>query len=755
MRQLVELTKQQQERNTQVVKQSRYMRDKVTSKAIPFTLDPRKEKQLSAAQLATIETLEVQAARTAIKSLASLAKINELDHLGGALDLTPALVQTFACCNEREVSFTIENAHTSIGYYAVLAAFGFLDEQTVIDGFRRGLDIAGHVSWVPGGTQLNGGRLGIMVPVAVGHALAKKARYGDAAWMITHCGDAAWVAGQSLNGFLIASLHKAPMTFIMHRNGIQLSNATHKVLDRDPRPVIASLGIEIIEIPSLHDRKALYAALVRGRALAAKGKPNLIYPTGYRSSGKQKVTVETLGKKYGISAEVKAFAAKHKVKLSTPIWIPGALMSYRDVECMLENVFLANDLPGGKGHHDGHMKGRDVAQVLNNPMLCWKPEYEKTLAALKKKKPRVVVTQARPAVGSDNLIVPAKTLATVPAFPAGKKPSPRAGSELGYALVAQAHPDKVFVVSCDLNPSTKLAKACSYLKPSHQFEVSIQEQAALLMTDGLATALPGPQLNVVSTFAAFFEGIAREGCELWRYQRNLNGANEGLNVAFHLSHVGACTGRDHFSGWSLDWVNLAIGYLPYLQWFYAPADANSALIAVLDMAKHYGAGIIGIPRDEVPVLTKQGTDQPLWLPTDEWKPATQLREYPDAERVILALGCPAFLAAQAADELTMQHGKATDVYVINGLPLGAGWLDGILAKYRKGVVTIEDGLIGTPASGWRGFAGLIAADAAAVRVPFSAVGITDPTIAPSEGFAEVWEHFGITQDALVRAVKGL
>ena len=35
-----------------------------------------------------------------------------------------------------------------------------------------------------------------------------------------------------------------------------------------------------------------------------------------------------------------------------------------------------------------------------------------------------------------------------------------------------------------------------------------------------------------------------------------------LNVTFHLSHVGACTGRDHFAGWSLDWINLAIGYLP-------------------------------------------------------------------------------------------------------------------------------------------------------------------------------------------------
>src|SRR5690606_35874639 len=127
--------------------------------------------------------------------------------------------------------------------------------------------------------------------------------------------------------------------------------------------------------------------------------------------------------------------------------------------------------------------------------------------------------------------------------------------------VAKAHPESVFVVSCDLDASTKLGKARSFLSQDRQFEMSIEEQASALLADGLAMCTDRPQLNVFSTFAAFFEGIAREGLELWRYQRNLNGINEGLNVAFHMSHVGACTGRDHFSGWSLDWVNMAIGYV--------------------------------------------------------------------------------------------------------------------------------------------------------------------------------------------------
>ena len=97
---------------------------------------------------------------------------------------------------------------------AALAAFGHVKPDDVIDGFRRGIDIAGHVSWLPGGTQLNGGRLGVMIPVAVGQALGRRARVGEQAWVITHCGDAGWISGQALNGFNGASAHGAPITFV-------------------------------------------------------------------------------------------------------------------------------------------------------------------------------------------------------------------------------------------------------------------------------------------------------------------------------------------------------------------------------------------------------------------------------------------------------------------------------------------------------------------------------------------------------------
>ena len=737
----------QQQRNQKLLAASTYLREQVTSKVLPLHFDLAAQPALAPADVARLQAVEIEAARIAIRSLASLAKIGELDHLGGGLDLLSAFTLTLAVADYEKVEFTIENAHTSIGYFGALAAYGFLEPQVVIDRFRRGLDIAGHVSWVPGGTQLSGGRLGVMIPVAVGQALGKKAVHGNGAWVVCHCGDAGWVSGQALNGFNAADLHRAPVTFVMHRNGIQLSGSNRQIMDKDPRPIIAALGIEILETPSLHDAATLYTAYHHAYERAQAGRPCLIYPTGRQQK------LADFAAAHGIAAETAAFAAKHGVALDREVWIPGALMSYRDIVPMLECIFLVNDLPGGAGHHDGHMKGRDEAAVLANPMLSPNTAQKQALADLQRAPRRTVVTRARPRPGAPNLVLPADVLAKAALPPVGKPVSPRAGSELAYELVAKQFPEQVFVVSCDLDPSTKLGKARKALKPDHQFEVSIEEQMATLVANGLAMTGPRPQLNVISTFAAFFEGIAREGFEMWRYQRNLTGVNEGLNVCMHLSHVGANTGRDHFSGWSLDWVNLGLGYLPYLRRFYTPADARAAFLAVVDLAAHYGAHIVAIPRDNLPILTKaDGTA--LWTATDRWEPLTALRTQPGAKRAVLAVGCVAYLAEQAAAKLAAAGGPAVDVFVVNGFPLPADALEAIFAAHPEGVVTVEDGIIGSRGTGLRGFAGLVAG-AAGRTLPVEGIGIVDPRIAPSEGFEEVWAHFGLTAEAIAAAVAAL
>lgn len=755
MNSLQAATAGQTRRNKKLLADASYLADSITSNVLPLQLDVAHAASLTQDQVDGLEALQIEAARTAIGSLASLSKIGELDHLGGGLELIPALTLTLAVTDYQRVQFTIEHAHTSVGYFAALAAYGFVEAKDVVEGFRRGVDIPGHVSWLPGGTQLNGGRLGVMVPVAVGQAMGMRALQPDGAWVVTHCGDAGWISGQALNGFNGADVGGAPVTFVMHRNGIQLSGSTRSVMDKDPRPIIEALGIRILEIPTLHDTAALYAAYREGWRLAQEGTPNLIYPTGFRShEGHGVVDLNWFGEQYGIHPRVEALAREHGVSMDRPVWVPGSLMSFRDEGPMAECVFLVNELPGGEGHHDGHMKGRDEAAVLAEPLLQLSPAQASVLTGLRKAAPRTVVTDARPAPGSANLALSPDQLKAAKLPAAGASTSARGGSEAAYAAVAAAHADAFFLVSCDLDVSTKLGKAKDLLAADHKLEMSIEEQAAALIADGLAMSSHKPQFNVVSTFAAFYEGIAREGFDMWRYQRNLTGVNEGLNVTLHLSHVGACTGRDHFSGWGLDWINIGLTYLPYLHRFYAPADARAAFLAVVDAAAHYGGHVVGIPRDNLPVLSKQDGSGPLWEATDAWEPVTCFRKADGAQHAILAMGAPAFLADEAAARLA-KKGTPTDVHIINGLPLAPKQLEQLLAPYPGGVVTIEDGFIGTEFTGARGFAGYVASKAADACLPVAHLGITDPTTAPAEGHMETWEHFGLTSAALVKAVESL
>ena len=150
----------------------------------------------------------------------------------------------------------------------------------------------------------------------------------------------------------------------------------------------------------------------------------------------------------------------------------------------------------------------------------------------------------------------------------------------------------------------------------------------------------------------------------------------------------------------------------------------------------------------MPILEKQGTTEPLWKPSDTWEPVTQYRSYPGATRAILALGAPAYLAGQAADELS-KVGTPTDVYVINGLPLPTDFFAKIGKKYSS-VITVEDGIIGDSASGLRGFAALAAANLHDANISLRHCGIIDPTTAPSEHFSKLWEYFGITKENLIR-----
>ena len=322
MSELQHATTQQEYRNRTLLDGSRYLSETVTSEVLPLRIDIRHTETLTETQVNIFTALQIEAARTAVRSLASLAEIGEADHLGGGIGLIPPLLLTLAVVDFERIEYTIEHAHTSVGYYAALSALGFVDPEHVVSDFRRGLDLPGHVSWLSGGTQMNGGRLGVMIPVAVGNALGKRGALGGGCWVVAHCGDAGWISGQALNGFNAAQVHGAPVTFVMDRNGIQLSGSTRSILDRDPRSVIGAMGVEILEIPTLHDPAGLYRAYRDAYVLAQEGRPSLIYPVGFRSRHGRRIDLSHFGEYHGILEEVEAFAARHDVPLDHEIWVP-------------------------------------------------------------------------------------------------------------------------------------------------------------------------------------------------------------------------------------------------------------------------------------------------------------------------------------------------------------------------------------------------------------------------------------------------
>ncbi len=220
-------------------------------------------------------------------------------------------------------------------------------------------------------------------------------------------------------------------------------------------------------------------------------------------------------------------------------------------------------------------------------------------------------------------------------------------------------------------------------------------------------------------------------------------------MTFHLSHVGSCTGRDHFSGWSLDWINLAIGYLPYLDRFYAPADARGAFIAIRDLAARTGAHLIGIPRDAYPHPARLGYPAvAAGRPLDGCLAAAR----PGAQ-ALLAFGA-GVCRRRGADKLN-DLGDRRRRLGHQRPAAGEGPPGHLFQQYPDGIVTIEDGLIGDPATGIRGFAGIVRGAAHGRPLPLIHLGITDPRIAPSDGHLELWQYFGIDSTTAIAAVKAL
>ena len=95
-------------------------------------------------------------------------------------------------------------------------------------------------------------------------------------------------------------------------------------------------------------------------------------------------------------------------------------------------------------------------------------------------------------------------------------------------------PTQCFFVSCDLNPSTKLGKAAALVPAGHHFEMSIQEQAATLMTDGLSFSAAGRSSTCSRRSPRSSKASRAKASRCGATSATSTGSNEGLNVLMHL-----------------------------------------------------------------------------------------------------------------------------------------------------------------------------------------------------------------------------
>src|SRR4029453_18019867 len=105
---------EQSRRNAALLAETPLLRERIESHVLPFAWD-LKSGHLPTDEALQLGALEKVAATIAIKSLISLAKAGDLDHLGGGLELIPALLMTLGIVDYEGHQYVIEHGHTSPG----------------------------------------------------------------------------------------------------------------------------------------------------------------------------------------------------------------------------------------------------------------------------------------------------------------------------------------------------------------------------------------------------------------------------------------------------------------------------------------------------------------------------------------------------------------------------------------------------------------------------------------------------------------
>ncbi|MDO4987568.1 MAG: transketolase [Synergistes sp.] len=198
------------------------------------------------------------AATSAAKSghpAGALSSIDIFMTLLGAANVSPELAD-----DEDRDRIVVSHGHTSAGFYAALAEYGFFPAHEMAANFRRaGSAYQGHVERDVPGVDWGTGNLGQGLAAGVGFAIAARARKSNAhTWVVM--GDGEQVKGQVAEARRLAVKEKLKITALVDWNGIQISGTLNDVMPSDIPALWVADGWHVMTCCG-HDHNEIYKAM--------------------------------------------------------------------------------------------------------------------------------------------------------------------------------------------------------------------------------------------------------------------------------------------------------------------------------------------------------------------------------------------------------------------------------------------------------------------------------------------------------------
>jgi len=278
-------------------------------------------------------------------------------HPGGSMSSVDLLLSLYSFANvepcdpwnEDRDRIVVSHGHISPGVYSTLAAYGFINRDEVIAGFRHPASIfEGHITRGIPGIEWTTGNLGQGLSAGVGFALAAKLKRKDYhVYVVMSDGESA--KGQVQEARRTARKYNLDnLTVLVDYNDIQISGHARDVMYVDIKAEFQAAGWKVIEIDG-HDYEQILAALkiakddryptaIIAHTIIGKGVDFMEGKPDYHGKALSKEELEKALKQLGVENDVDKYVqmrrnlpvtAHEKVKLVySPIVNTGKVRVY-------------------------------------------------------------------------------------------------------------------------------------------------------------------------------------------------------------------------------------------------------------------------------------------------------------------------------------------------------------------------------------------------------------------------------------------